>query len=171
MTVSHYTTHASEPMAQAKSGMTTALTVSFAASVGAIVLLLYAGQPLVEPIATSFGLSASAAGLAATMSIIGYAAGLLLLVPLSDLVEGRRIILTTLLVGLIALGAAALAPSAPLLFLATFAVGAATSAIQMLVPVAASLAPPARRGRVIGDVMSGLMIGILLPRPISGLAA
>jgi predicted MFS family arabinose efflux permease len=97
--------------------------------------------------------------------------GLVLLVPLIDVVENRRAILLTLLADIVALAAAALAPSPAVFLLAAFAAGCATSAIQMVVPVAASLVDEAQRGQVIGNVMSGLMIGILLSRPIASLAA
>jgi predicted MFS family arabinose efflux permease len=151
--------------------MTPLLTLLFAVAVGIIVLPLYAAQPLIGPISTSFGVSPAAMGLTATMPMVGYAAGLLLLVPLTDLLEIRRLILTTLLVGAVALAAAALAPSTPVFLLAAFAFGASASAIQMLVPAAASMVPEAQRGRVIGNVMSGLMMGILLSRPLASVAA
>jgi predicted MFS family arabinose efflux permease len=170
MTTKSITARAPPPEIRVDTTMTPVLTVLLAAVVGVIVLPLYAAQPLVEPIASSFGLSVATAGLAATMSMVGYAAGLFLLVPLSDLIETRRIVLTTLSADVVALAAAALAPSAALLFLATFAAGVSASAIQILVPAAGSLTPQAQRGRVIGNVMSGLMIGILLSRPIAGLA-
>ncbi|WP_458144978.1 MFS transporter [Bradyrhizobium sp. UFLA05-109] len=151
--------------------MTPLLALMFAVAVGVIVTPLYAAQPLISAIAASFGLSPGAMGLTASMPMVGYAAGLLLLVPLTDLLEMRRPILTTLLVGTVALAAAALAPSSSFFLLAALAFGASASAIQMLVPAAASMVPEAQRGRVIGNVMSGLMIGILLSRPLASLAA
>jgi predicted MFS family arabinose efflux permease len=154
-----------------RTAMTPGLTWLFAAAVGVIVLPLYAAQPLQGPIATSFGVPSGSMGLAATMSMAGYAAGLLLLVPLTDLIETRRIVLTTLSVGVVALTAATLAPSAWFFLAANFAVGVSATAIQMLVPAAASLTPETERGSVIGNVMSGLMVGILLSRPIASLAA
>jgi predicted MFS family arabinose efflux permease len=105
------------------------------------------------------------------MPMVGYAAGVLLLVPLIDLLEMRRLILTTLLVGAAALAAAALAPSSAFFLLAALAFGASASAIQMLVPAAAGIVPEAQRGQVIGNIMSGLMMGILLSRPLASLAA
>src|SRR5215471_7880397 len=151
--------------------MTPLLALLFAVAVGVIVLPLYAAQPLISSIAASFGLSPSAMGLTATMPMVGYAAGLLLLVPLIDLLEMRRHILTTLLVGAAALAAAALAPSSPFFLLAALAFGASASAIQMLVPAAAGMVPEPQRGQVIGNIMSGLMMGILLSRPLASLAA
>jgi predicted MFS family arabinose efflux permease len=143
----------------------------FAASVGVIVLPLYAPQPLVDLIGPSLGLSLRAASLVAMTSMLGYAAGLVLLVPLIDVFENRRAILLTLLADVVTLAGAAASPSPLMFLLAAFASGCATSAIQMVVPVASSLVDEAHRGRIIGNIMSGLMIGILLSRPIASLAA
>lgn len=98
--------------------------------------------------------------------MLGYAAGLVLLVRLIDVLENRRAILLMLFANVVALASVAAAPSAVPFLLAAFAAGCSTSAIQMLVPVAASLGGEAQRGRIIGNVMSGLMVGILLPRPL-----
>jgi predicted MFS family arabinose efflux permease len=144
----------------------TAQTVCFAVATATIVLPLFAPQPLVGIIAASFGLSSWAIGAAATVTLLGYATGLFLLTPLTDLLETRRVILTTVIADVFALAAAAAAPSAAAFFSAAFVIGTMTSAIQMLVPAAAILAPELQRGRVIGNVVSGLMIGILLSRPI-----
>ncbi|MGY2048477.1 MFS transporter [Methylobacterium sp. JK268] len=147
------------------------LTPLFALAVGVVVLSLYASQPLIGPIGASFGLEAGEAGLVTTLTLLGYAGGLFLIVPLTDLVENRTVIVATLLVDVAALAAVAGAPTPPLFLLACFVAGGATSAIQMLVPIAARLAPEARRGRVVGQVMSGLMLGILLSRPAASLVA
>ena len=143
----------------------------FAASVGVIVLPLYAPQPLVDLIGPSLGLSLRTASLVAMTSMLGYTAGLVLLVPLIDVFENRRAILLTLLADVVTLAGAAASPSPLMFLLAAFASGCATSAIQMVVPVASSLVDEAHRGRIIGNIMSGLMIGILLSRPIASLAA
>ncbi|HEV2675200.1 MAG TPA: MFS transporter [Aliidongia sp.] len=151
--------------------MTGALTLLFALSIGIIVVSLYAAQPLVGLIGPSLGLGASAGGLVTTVTLLGYAVGLVLLVPLCDLVENRRLILATLAANVAALAFAAMAPGALLFLVAAFAVGVTSCAIQMLVPVAAYLAPERQRGRVVGNVMSGLMLGILLSRPFASLTA
>lgn len=143
----------------------------FALAVGIMVLPLYAAQPLLEDIGTSLGLPLQLYGLVAMASVAGYAGGLFLLVPLTDLVELRRLVLATVSAEFLALVVTAAAPNAMLFGLAAFVVGATASAIQMLVPAAAQLAQPERRGRVIGNVMSGLMIGILLSRPLASLVA
>lgn len=153
------------------SGVSLARTVSFSAATATIVLPLFAPQPLVGIIASSFSLSSWAIGAAATVTLLGYATGLFLLTPLTDLLETRRVILATVAADVVALAAAAAAPSALAFFVSAFVVGITTSSIQMLVPAAAMLAPEPQRGRVIGNVVSGLMIGILLSRPIASLTA
>src|SRR5689334_17000249 len=147
------------------------LTLLFAIAVGVIVTNLFAPQTLVGLIGPSFGFDASAGGLVAMATLLGYAAGLFLVVPLADLLENRRLIVGMLSCAVLAAGATASAPSGTVLLAVLFALGAACSAIQILVPIAASMAPPERRGRVIGDVMSGLMIGILLSRPLASFVA
>lgn len=151
--------------------ITTRLTMLFAFAVGVIVMNLFAAQTLVGLIGSSLGLSTSAASLVAMATLLGYASGLLLLVPLADLTENRRLTVRLLGCAALAASAAAFAPTAATLLLLLFALGAACSAIQILVPIAASMAPVERRGQVIGDVMSGLMIGILLSRPLASLIA
>jgi predicted MFS family arabinose efflux permease len=148
----------------------TSLVLVFASSAGVMVLPLYAAQPLIEEIAASLAFPSQAYGLIPMTSMLGYAAGLFLLVPLTDLVELRRIALIAVLGEIPALLATAFSPNAALFCVAAFAAGATASAIQMLVP-AASLVPSEQRGRIIGNVMSGLMLGVLASRPIASLAA
>jgi predicted MFS family arabinose efflux permease len=116
-------------------------------------------------------MSAWQAGMISTLTLLGYALGLFLLVPLADLFENRRLILRTLSCAILAALGTAIAPTPLLLLVATFVLGASCAAIQMLVPLVASMTPPEHRGRVIGDVMSGLMTGILLSRPLASLIA
>jgi predicted MFS family arabinose efflux permease len=151
--------------------LTGPLIVLFATATGMIVTNLFAPQTLVGLIGPSLGFDAAANGLVATATLLGYAAGLFLLVPLADLLENRKLVVRMLGCAVIAAGLAASAPSGAALLVILFFLGAACSAIQVLVPIAASMAPPERRGRVIGDVMSGLMVGILLSRPIASLIA
>jgi len=151
--------------------LTASLTLLFAAAVGVIVTNLFAPQTLTGLIGPSLGLTAGAGGLVAMATLLGYAAGLFLLVPLADLAENRRLVVRMLGCAAIAAAIAALTPTAAALLVVLFVLGAACSAIQILVPIAASMAPPERRGRAIGDVMSGLMIGILLSRPLASLIA
>jgi predicted MFS family arabinose efflux permease len=141
----------------------------FALATGVIVLSLYLPQPLVGLIGTSLGLSPAAAGLVSTLLLAGYAAGLFLLVPLCDLVENRRLILATLAANAVALAVAA-CPIAPAGFLAlSFVIGLTTCSIQMMVPLAAAMTVEAQRGRVIGNIMSGLLLGAMLSRPLASL--
>lgn len=151
--------------------LTGPLTVLFATAVGVIVTNVFAPQTLVGVIGPSLGFDAAADGLVATSTLLGYAAGLFLLVPLADLVENRRLVVGMLGCAVIAAALAALAPSGAALLVVLFVLGAACSAIQVLVPVAAEMAPPLRRGQAIGDVMSGVMVGILLSRPIASVIA
>lgn len=148
-----------------------ARTSSFAVASATIVLPLFAPQPLVGVIGASFHLPSWVIGIVSMVTLLGYATGLFLLTPLTDLLEARRVILTTVTVDVLALISAAIAPSAVAFFGSAFLVGTMTSAIQMLVPTAAALAPETQRGRIIGNVVSGLMIGILLSRPTASFAA
>jgi len=141
------------------------MTFLLAAACGLIVANIYYAQPLVGPISASLGLSAGAAGLIVTMTQIGYGAGLLLIVPLGDLFENRRLVLSVIGIGALALLGAALSTH-PLPFLvASLFIGFGSVAVQILVPYAAHLAPEAVRGRVVGDVTTGLMLGVMLARP------
>lgn len=140
--------------------------MAFAA--GAIVANIYYNQPLLREIGASLGASPESLGLIPTLPQVGYALGLLLLVPIGDSQERRRWIVG--LTGAISLTlvAVALAPNLPLYLAASLLMGMASVVPQMLVPFVAHLAPPDRRGRLIGVVMSGLLIGILLSRTVAG---
>ena len=144
------------------------MTLLLAVSCGLIVANLYYAQPLVGPISQALGLDPKASGLIVTLTQIGYGVGLLLIVPLGDLFENRKLILWTMALGTVALLCAATA-STPMLFLtAAFCIGVGSVAVQILVPLAAHMAPEAIRGRAVGNVMSGLMMGIMLARPVAG---
>ncbi|OXJ40852.1 MFS transporter [Burkholderia sp. HI2714] len=166
---------AARPPVSAPAGTPPALsagmTLFFAATVGVIVMDLFAAQPLTGPISADLHLPSGLTGLVAMLPQLGYAAGLVLLVPLVDLLENRRLIVTTLAACAAALALPAFTRSGTVFLLATLVAGAASSVIQMLVPMAASMAPEAQRGRAVGNVMSGLMLGILLSRPLASLIA
>ncbi|RAV08908.1 MFS transporter [Paenibacillus contaminans] len=138
-----------------------------AAACGLIVANLYYAQPLVGPISIATGLTASTAGFIVTVTQIGYVVGLLFIVPLSDVIENRRLTLVMLMVAVGALLTAGLAPNAPLFFIASLFIGIASVAAQILVPFAAYLASEDQRGRVVGNVMSGLLLGIMFARPLA----
>ncbi|MDU9409697.1 MFS transporter [Pseudomonas sp. zfem001] len=148
-----------------------ALVLLFALCCGAIVANLYYAQPIIELIAPDVGLSAERASLIVSLTQIGYALGLLFLVPLADLLESRRLMLITTAAALLCLLAAAFA-SQPDVFLGlALLIGLSSVSVQMLIPLAANLAPEASRGRVVGNIMSGLLLGILLARPLASLVA
>ena len=147
------------------------LTLLLAAATGLIVANLYYAQPLVALIGPDIGLSASAASLVVTVTQLGYAASLLLLVPLADRLENRRLIVATVLAGAGALVLTAATRSGTVFLLAAGAIGLTSVSVQMLVPFAAHLASPQRRGRVVGNVMAGLLFGILLARPAASVVA
>ncbi|MCC2613316.1 MFS transporter [Neorhizobium sp. Rsf11] len=151
--------------------MSAGMTFVMAAACGLIAANLYYGQPLAGPIAASIGLPAHATGLIVTLTQIGYGLGLLLIVPLGDLLENRRLIVTMVGAAAIALLAAGFSTAVLPFLAASLAIGLASTAVQMIVPFAANLAPDAHRGRVVGNVMSGLMVGIMMARPVSSFIA
>ena len=148
-----------------------AMVLLFALACGLSVANLYYAQPVLEDIARSFGAPASTAGLVVTFSQIGYAFGLAFLVPLGDLFTRRWLVPCVLALTALALLASALASSIGVLIAVALLVGVGSVAAQLLVPMAASLASDHDRGRVVGIVMSGLLLGILLARTVSGVIA
>ena len=158
------------PAARA-TGMSRGLIILFAFATGQAVASNYLAQPLLDTISHEFHVSSGIAGLIVTIAQAGYAAGLILLLPLGDLFERRRLITVLAVVTALGLAAAALAPSAGLFMAAAGLVGLTSVMAQILVPFAATLSRDADRGRVLGAVMSGLLLGILLARTVSGLVA
>ncbi|WP_062113595.1 MFS transporter [Aureimonas sp. AU40] len=144
---------------------------AMALAAGALAANLYYAQPVVALIGADLGMSPAAESTIVTASQIGYALGLVLLVPLGDVVENRRLILLTMAAAAIGLVGLALTPNLPLLFALTLVVGVASTAAQMIVPLAASFARPEERGRIVGNIMTGLLGGILLARPVSSFVA
>ena len=151
--------------------VSTWLTFLLALSCGLVVANIYYAQPLAGPIATELGLQPEHAGLLVTMTQLGYGAGLLLIVPLGDLIENRRLVTTTIAVAAVALAAAALSRHPLQFFAAALSVGFSSVAVQILIPYAGHLAPERIRGQVVGNVTSGLMIGVMLSRPASSFIA
>jgi len=148
--------------------MSAAMTLLFAAAVGVIVSNLYAVQPLLAAIGAAMRIPGGAIGLIAMLPLLGYTCGQFLIVPLTDLYENRRLIVRLLAGSAACLGIAMFSAHAWLFLTAIFLAGVLSSAIQMLVPMAAFMSAEAHRGRVIGNVMSGLMLGIMLSRPAAG---
>jgi predicted MFS family arabinose efflux permease len=147
------------------------MVLLFAFCCGAIVANIYYAQPIVELIAPDLGLSPQSASLIVSLTQIGYALGLLFLVPLSDLVENRTLMIATAIVAGASLLGAATMEHANGFLLVSLLIGFSSVSVQMLIPLAAHLAPEASRGKVVGNIMSGLLLGILLARPLSSLVA
>jgi predicted MFS family arabinose efflux permease len=142
-----------------------------AVACGASVANMYYAQPLLHTLAVAFHVSNGTAGLLVTVAQVGYVLGLAFLVPLGDLLERRRLITTTMLLVAAGQGLAAAAPGFGLFAVAVGMVGIGACMAQVIVPMSSSLAAEHERGRVVGTVMSGLLIGILLARTVSGLIA
>ena len=147
------------------------LLVVMATAVGIIVANLYYLQPLLHQVRHDFAVTTASASTLMTLAQLGYAAGLAFLVPLGDLVARRRLVVLDFLAAgaLMALGA--LAHTFVLFAACTLVIGVVSVGGQIIVPFAADLAPRAYRGRVIAWVMTGLLMGILLSRTVSGLLA
>lgn len=145
------------------------MTMMFAVAGGLSVANVYYAQPLLGAMAGDFGISPAAIGIVVTMTQIGYALGLVFITPLGDIVDRRRLIAVQSLLLCVALAAAALAPTGGLFVAAMAAVGLLSVLVQTLVAFATVLALPAARGRTVGIVTSGVVIGILCARFISGL--
>ena len=143
------------------------ITLLLAISCGVIVANLYYAQPLIGLISADTNLPPASAGLIVTLTQVGYVVGLLFIVPLSDLIENRRLIVSTLVIVICALVAAPLARNALFFLVAAMFIGLGSVATQILVPYAAHLATEDRRGQVVGNVMSGLLLGIMLARPVA----
>ncbi len=146
-------------------------TPLFAAAVGLIVVNLFGIQPLVAEIAASIGWTTAATGLLVTATLFGYGIGLLLLMPMTDLQDNRALASRTLWGAVASLVLTTVAHSGQVLMLAAFAIGLTSTVIQMLIALAGRLAADHRRGRVLGDIMIGLNLGILLSRPAASLIA
>lgn len=150
-----------------KPGISTWLTLLLATACGLLAANIYYAQPLAGPIASAIGLPASSTGLIVTLTQLGYGAGLLLVAPLGDLFENRKLTITLILIAASGLLVSGLSHSPLPFLLAALVTGLGTVAVQVLVPYAAHMAPEERRGRVVGNVMSGLMLGIMLARPVA----
>ncbi len=135
---------------------------------GATVANLYYNQPLLAIMAQSFQASPHAIGFIPMLTQIGYATGILLFVPLGDLTEQRRLIVTMLGATAVTLALAAIAQNLSWLVIAHFGIGMTGIAAQVMVPFATQLTPAPDRGKVVGTIMGGLLVGILLARTVSG---
>jgi predicted MFS family arabinose efflux permease len=138
---------------------------------GVSVANIYYNQPLLDDFRQSFPRSASWVGAVPAVTQLGYAAGMLLLAPLGDRFDRRRLILLQIAAICVALVVAAAAPTLTVLIVASLAIGVLATIAQQAVPFAAEIAPPSERGHAVGTVMSGLLLGILLARTASGVIA
>ncbi|OSZ74207.1 MFS transporter [Hydrogenophaga sp. IBVHS1] len=155
----------------AGAGLSSGLTLLLATGAGLSVASLYYSQPMLGVLGADIGASNQAMGLVPTLTQLGYAAGILFTAPLGDRHDRRTLILIKVVLLVVALLAAAVSPSVAPLLAASLAIGVAATLAQDIVPAAATLAPDAQRGRVVGTVMTGLLLGILLSRVISGFTA
>ena len=153
-------------------GIGPGLTAVFAVACGLMVANLYYAQALIGAIAPDLGLRGAVAGLVVTATQLGYGAGLFFVVCLADRVENKRLILTLTIGACLGLVGIWMAQGAASFLLFSFVTGFCSVGAQIMVPLAAHLAPEERRGRVVGNIMGGLIAGIMLARPIAnGLAA
>ncbi|MDR2264001.1 MFS transporter [Enterobacter soli] len=152
-------------------GLSPALILLMSVATGLAVASNYYAQPLLDTIARAFSLSASSAGFIVTAAQLGYAAGLLFLVPLGDMFERRMLIVSMTLLAAGGMLITASSHSLTMMIVGTALTGLFSVVAQILVPLAATLASPEKRGKVVGTIMSGLLLGILLARTVAGLLA
>lgn len=148
--------------------LTGKITLLFSVACGLAVASVYYAQPLLDTMADEFGIARSTAGSIISVTQVGYGLGLLLVVPLGDLLNRRLLVICQLLLLAFALMVVALAPTAAVLLMGMAAVGLLAVVAQVLVAYAAILAQPGARGRVVGTVTSGIVVGILLARAVAG---
>lgn len=164
-------THTSAATPAAAPALPASLVLLLATGAGLAVAALYYSQPMLGVLGADIGASARAVGFVPTLTQLGYALGILLLAPLGDRYDRRRIILMKAAVLCVALLLAGAAPSVAVLLVASLVIGLSATLAQDIVPAAATLAPEASRGKIVGTVMTGLLLGILLSRVVSGFVA
>jgi len=151
--------------------LTRGLTLLLAAACALAVATVYCAQPLLESMAQSLGVPSRQVGWVVGATQAGYALGLLLIVPLGDLLDRKRLILAQLLLSALALVAVGLAQHWAALLAAMGMVGLMAVMVQLMVAQAATLATPAQQGQAVGTVTSGIVLGILLARLVAGVVA
>jgi len=157
--------------ADAASSLPLRMVVLSGAACGLSVANIYFAHPLLDAMARAFAIEPATIGIVVTVTQIGYALGLIFIVPLGDLMDRRRLVVGQAILSAAALTIVGTAPNTTILLTGMFAVGLLAVTVQVLVAFAASLAAPGERGRVVGMVTSGVVIGILLARFVSGVLA
>lgn len=152
-------------------GLSPTLTLLFSATCALAVANVYFAQPLLDSMAASLGVESGMIGIVVTATQVGYALGLLFIVPLGDLINRKRLVLTQVLLSAIALAAVGTSQQWPVLLGAMVVVGLMAVVVQVLVAYAAVLATPSQRGQAVGTITSAIVVGILLARFTSGLVA
>ena len=135
---------------------------------GAVITNIYCTQPILPLIASDLGLDLTTVDLIAGSALLGFATGLALLLPMGDRFDRRKLVLGQIALAFCFAIAAALSPSVGTLIAASFGLGIVSCVPQQLVPFAAVMSKPSERGRNVGTVVSGIMVGILLGRTIAG---
>ncbi|CPQ38119.1 transmembrane transport protein [Bordetella pertussis] len=158
-------------MSPARARLTAPIVLLMSVATGLAVASNYYAQPLLHTIGAEFALTTATAGAIVTVAQLSYAVGLILLVPLGDLYERRTLIALMTALSAVGLLLSAFSPGIGWLMLGTAVTGLLSVVAQVLVPFAATLAEPHERGKVVGAVMSGLLLGILLARTIAGALA
>ncbi|GAC1522428.1 MAG: MFS transporter [Chloroflexota bacterium] len=156
------------PATLQRGGLDRQAVVLMAIACGTTVANLYYNQAFLGDLTRTFGVSEQSVGLAVTLSQTGYAIGILFLVPLGDVLDRRGLVVGLLGAVTAGLACAALAPNAALFIVFSFVIGFCTVVPQVLIPLAATLAEPEERGKVVGAMQSGLLTGILVARTIAG---
>lgn len=159
------------PATSAPPALSRAAAFACAVACGVMVANIYYAQPLIGLIAPDLGLGAGVAGLLVTLTQLGYGAGLLLVVPLADRLENRRLIVGLTVASAVATAAVGASASEASFLVAAALTGLLSAAAQIVVPFVAGLTPEHRRGAAVGNVMAGLLAGIMLARPAASALA
>ncbi|WP_246327166.1 MFS transporter [Burkholderia guangdongensis] len=156
---------------QENTRLTRGMAALFALACGVIVANVYYAQPLLATIAAAFGRPVADLGYLVTLTQLGYAGGFVLIVPLGDVVDRRALVLRLVAANVVALLTIVFSPNYATFAAGCILLGVTSCSTQILIPMAASLAEPASRGRAVGIVMSGLLLGVLLARIVAGYVA
>ncbi len=147
--------------------LTSGLVFLLASAVGLIAANLYYAQPLVSLIASSLDLEPASAGLVVTLTQVGYGVGVLFVVPLGDLIENKKLILCLLVLTILSLISLSFVHQLTPYFASAFSLGVGACCLQIVILYGAQMSTDANRGQVVGSIMSGLMVGIMLSRPVA----